>query len=94
MLVAPGHGFRSASHNYSSAASTRCTTLVPTPTVRPIFNMPMPSADALLDRGLHRLPAEPNALLRGPRKPGIDALDDHCALKLGEHAAHLKHGAA
>jgi hypothetical protein len=26
------------------AASTRCTTLVPTPMVRPIFNMPMPSA--------------------------------------------------
>jgi hypothetical protein len=37
---------------------------------------------------------ELDALGFGPRQPGIDALNDHGALKLGENAAHLKHGPA
>ena len=31
--------------------------------------------------------------LPGPREAGLDALLDHRALELGEHPAHLKHGA-
>jgi hypothetical protein len=51
-------------------------------------------AYALLDGRLDWTPAELDAVFLGPRKPGVDPLNNHGALKLSEHAAHLEHGAA
>jgi hypothetical protein len=50
--------------------------------------------DSLLKLGGYPRPAKSFALVLGPPKPGPDSLCDHRALKLGEHAHHLKHGLA
>jgi hypothetical protein len=54
----------------------RCTTLVPTPTVRPIFRMPMPSARSSRMRSstAGRTSTQPLALRPGPRRAGIEPL--------------------
>ena len=76
-------------------ASTRCTTDVPTPTVRPILRIPIPSARSSRIRcstdALTGPPAELGAALLSPRKAGVDPLSDHAAFELGEDAAHLEH---
>ena len=75
-------------------ASTRCTTLVPTPSSRPIFKMPKS------DFKLRILASTAVATGRRPSfvpfaralcKSRIDALADHAALELGEHTKHLEH---
>ena len=43
-----------------------------------------------LYRRLHRTSAELGAAIPGPRKPCVDALAYHAALKHSEDAAHLK----
>jgi hypothetical protein len=48
-------------------------------------------ADALNDIGAHRATPESLPLGSCPRKAEFDALNDHCALELGEDAHHLKH---
>src|SRR6516225_7144942 len=39
-------------------------------------------------------PPKSFALILGPPKPGPDSFFDRCALELGKHAHHLKHGLA
>jgi hypothetical protein len=51
-------------------------------------------SDRLFHIGRYRRPTKALALAPGPRKPGADALLNHCALEFGEHAHHLKHGLA
>jgi hypothetical protein len=81
----------------TAAEMIRCTTLVPTPTVRPIFKMPMPSARSSRMRSstaglIGRRPSLlPFALARA--SPGVDTFADHAPFKFREHAAHLEHGA-
>jgi hypothetical protein len=37
------------------------------------------------------MPTKPLPLAPGRRKPGADTFLNHCALKLGKYAHHLKH---
>jgi hypothetical protein len=41
--------------------------------------------------GFTLAPPELDAVLLGPRQPGVDAFADDAAFELGEHAQHLKH---
>ena len=76
-------------------ADPRCTTLVPTPTVRPMFKMPMLSAQEsvceLQPWASQEVSSKPDALAVGPGKSGIEPLTDHSGFELREEAAHLKH---
>jgi hypothetical protein len=81
-----------------AALSTLCTTDVPTPTVRPIFRMPMPvplsSRMRASTAGLTGAATELDALLPGFGKAGIDPFDDDGTLEFREDSEHLIHGAA
>jgi hypothetical protein len=81
---------------FLQAASTRYMTDVPTPSVRPIFRMPMPSVRRARIRastsGLTGTAAQRDALRLGPRKASVDPLTDHLPFEFGEDTAHLNHG--
>lgn len=69
-----------------SAITTRCTMLLPTPTVRPIFR----THAVGLELAYAGAPAQPRTLRLGPRKPGIHPFPDDAALELSKHAEHLE----
>jgi len=50
--------------------------------------------NVLLKLGGYPSPPKSFALILGPPKPGPDSFFDRCALELGKHAHHLKHGLA
>ena len=81
----------------TSSLTTRCTTLVPMPKVRPIFRMPSPLARSWrmrLNSRFDRTSAELGAVRPGARKPSADPFPNDAAIKFCEHAEHLKHGLA
>jgi hypothetical protein len=74
---------------HGSCLKTRCTTLVPTPSVLPILRMPSPLA---LNSNMRASTEGPTSYLsplheQGPRY----SFANDPTLKLGKHAQHLKH---
>jgi hypothetical protein len=67
---------------------TLCTTLVPTPKVRPIFNMPMPLLRGLAVFVLSTAQLDASSL--SPRQASIDAIHDHAAPVRREYAPNAR----
>ena len=80
---------------HGSCLKTRCTTLVPTPSVLPILRMPSPLAlnsnMRASTEGLTRPPAQLRTFRPSASKTRVYSFANDPTLELGKHAKHLKH---